>query len=179
MAINAIQTKYAGILFRSRLEARWAVFMDTVGLKWHYEPQGYGVPTILGKINYLPDFWLGIGMWAEVKGYLDESGIHRQWALAQAMSQCGNNQDIAMLGDIGREGSATWPVQLHAHGKQLWGVPWALTEGCPLSRPKLLIQDDAESAHILTHGMPWGVPTWAEDGLEAARQARFEFGQSG
>ncbi len=40
---NALPTKYAGITFRSRLEARWAVFFDTLGIEWEYEPQGYKI----------------------------------------------------------------------------------------------------------------------------------------
>lgn len=36
--IKAHPTKYKGVQFRSRLEARWAVFFDLVGWKWEYEP---------------------------------------------------------------------------------------------------------------------------------------------
>ncbi len=36
--IKAIPTKYAGVMFRSRLEARWAAFFDLIGWKWEYEP---------------------------------------------------------------------------------------------------------------------------------------------
>lgn len=54
MSINVIQTRYAGILFRSRLEARWAVFFDAIGMTWEYEMEGYN----LDGIRYLPDFWL-------------------------------------------------------------------------------------------------------------------------
>ena len=39
--IPAIQTQYAGHHFRSRLEARWAVFFDACGVKWEYEKEGY------------------------------------------------------------------------------------------------------------------------------------------
>ena len=50
-----MQTRYAGCLFRSRLEARWAVFFDHLGIRWRYEHQGYD----LGKEgSYLPDFLL-------------------------------------------------------------------------------------------------------------------------
>lgn len=35
---KAIQTKYNGTLFRSRLEARWAAFFDIVSWQWKYEP---------------------------------------------------------------------------------------------------------------------------------------------
>lgn len=62
--IKAIETQYAGCRFRSRLEARWAVFFDTLGVQWEYEPQGFDLPS--GP--YLPDFWLPDYGWWEVKG---------------------------------------------------------------------------------------------------------------
>lgn len=36
-----IETEYNGWRFRSRLEARWAVYFEAVGLKWEYEFQGF------------------------------------------------------------------------------------------------------------------------------------------
>lgn len=51
--MKAIETVYRGYRFRSRLEARWAVFFDALGLKWEYEPEGYVLPDGSG---YLPDF---------------------------------------------------------------------------------------------------------------------------
>lgn len=39
--IKAIETSYKGYRFRSRLEARWAVFFDELGIKWEYEKEGY------------------------------------------------------------------------------------------------------------------------------------------
>lgn len=64
-AIKAIETTYKGYRFRSRLEARWAVFFDALGIEWEYEKEGYD----LGEAGwYLPDFWLPEeNMWAEVK----------------------------------------------------------------------------------------------------------------
>ena len=32
--LKPIQTEYGGFLFRSRLEARWAVFFDACGVDW-------------------------------------------------------------------------------------------------------------------------------------------------
>lgn len=32
--IKPIETKYKGYRFRSRLEARWAVFFDALGISW-------------------------------------------------------------------------------------------------------------------------------------------------
>lgn len=64
-AIKPIETKYGGYRFRSRLEARWAVFFDKIGLDWVYEPEGFVVP---GYGWYLPDFHLNdIGLWVEIK----------------------------------------------------------------------------------------------------------------
>jgi hypothetical protein len=65
--MRAIETHYKGYRFRSRLEARWAVFFDSLGIEWVYEPEGF---ELSDGSRYLPDFWLPSfsgGMWAEVK----------------------------------------------------------------------------------------------------------------
>lgn len=69
--IKAIETRYKGYRFRSRLEARWAVFFETLKIPWEYEKEGYD----LGEEGwYLPDFWLpdvtaheDTGVFVEVK----------------------------------------------------------------------------------------------------------------
>lgn len=68
MTIKAIETTYKGYRFRSRLEARWAVFFDALGVRWEYEPEGYD----LGEAGwYLPDFrtisQCGLITWWEIK----------------------------------------------------------------------------------------------------------------
>lgn len=68
MGIKAIPTKYKGYHFRSRLEARWAVFFDAAGIKWEYEAQGFDVDGT----PYLPDFYLpDLRCYFEVKGPAD------------------------------------------------------------------------------------------------------------
>jgi hypothetical protein len=71
--IKAIETRYKGYRFRSRLEARWAVFFDAIGWEWKYEHQGY----VIGwhehtKVGWLPDFEIklpgGQEFYVEVKG---------------------------------------------------------------------------------------------------------------
>ena len=53
--MKVIETEYKDYLFRSRLEARWAVFFDACGIRWEYEPEG----IILSDGSwYLPDFYL-------------------------------------------------------------------------------------------------------------------------
>lgn len=64
--IKAIPTRYKGYHFRSRLEARWAVFFDALGIEYQYEPQGFESKS---GSKYLPDFYLpSSGTWVEVKG---------------------------------------------------------------------------------------------------------------
>ena len=65
--IKAIETHYRGYRFRSRLEARWAVFFDALRLRWEYEPEGFDIDGV----RYLPDFFLPEfgerGLFIEVK----------------------------------------------------------------------------------------------------------------
>lgn len=53
--MKSIDTYYNGNYFRSRLEARWAVFFDLIGVKYSYEPTGF--KNDKGEY-YLPDFHL-------------------------------------------------------------------------------------------------------------------------
>lgn len=65
--MKAIETKYAGHRFRSRLEARYAIFFTALGIKWCYEVEGFQLSS--GKW-YLPDFYLpefNGGTWVEIK----------------------------------------------------------------------------------------------------------------
>jgi len=66
MTYKAIETRYNGYRFRSRLEARWAVFLDALGVRYEYEKEGFELEDV-GR--YLPDFWLPeLDLWLEVKG---------------------------------------------------------------------------------------------------------------
>src|SRR5947209_16687637 len=63
--MKALDTYYAGYHFRSRTEARWAIFFDTLQIPYRYEAEGYD----LDGVRYLPDFWLpGLDGWVEIKG---------------------------------------------------------------------------------------------------------------
>lgn len=70
---KALETTYMGCRFRSRLEARWAVFFDALGWDWQYEKEGYTVGFYDGdQIPWLPDFEIitpsGQHFYVEVKG---------------------------------------------------------------------------------------------------------------
>jgi hypothetical protein len=65
--IRPIETLYRGCRFRSRLEARWGVFFETLGVPWHYEPEGF---KLLSGAWYLPDFLVDLkdqSLWVEIK----------------------------------------------------------------------------------------------------------------
>lgn len=58
-------TVYGGVKFRSRTEARWALFFDAMSIPFQYEFEGFD----LRGGAYLPDFWLpDQKMFLEVKG---------------------------------------------------------------------------------------------------------------
>lgn len=63
--MQAIETAYNGYRFRSRLEAKWAVYFDRAGIKYEYEPQGFQFDD---GTRYLPDFYLpAYGIYLETK----------------------------------------------------------------------------------------------------------------
>jgi hypothetical protein len=63
--LKPIETAYRGVIFRSRLEARWALFFDWLKVRWFYEFEGFRLPSG----NYVPDFWLPDvkKTWVEIK----------------------------------------------------------------------------------------------------------------
>ncbi|HEX6827105.1 MAG TPA: hypothetical protein VF077_12380 [Nitrospiraceae bacterium] len=52
--IKAIETQYNGYRFRSRLEARWAIFFDIAGIAYHYEPEGYDLSSAVCEVHTKP-----------------------------------------------------------------------------------------------------------------------------
>ena len=85
--MKAIPTGYAGHTFRSRTEARWAVFFDQLDLRWEYEPEG----VVLGDgSRYLPDFWMpDMHLWIEVKpsGEVEDDAWKKAEMLVELLEQ--------------------------------------------------------------------------------------------
>ena len=76
------QTKYKGYNFRSRTEARWAVFFDAMDIKYWYEHEDVNLKY---HGRYLPDFYLpdfSGGCYVEVKGVADDHSIAKCKELA-------------------------------------------------------------------------------------------------
>lgn len=86
MQLTAKPTRYRNTLFRSRLEVRWAILLDQLGIKWLYEPRCFSVC----HGGYLPDFYLPkLKMWAEVKpGPLDSTALTK---IMDVAAQTGEN----------------------------------------------------------------------------------------
>lgn len=202
--IKAIETEYAGHRFRSRLEARWAVFFDALGVKWLYEPQGY----VLGNGDaYLPDFWLPeLQVWAEVKGVPSES----EWLKLFAASSADGlplvyERELTPLGAIGRDDLRRIPpirrvlllgeIPRPAHG---WGhIVTVLTAAGPTIHQAFfwhtgtLTQIGPERLWPTIRGMSQPelvggfecvkvvLAAKVADAYDAARKARFEHGERG
>ena len=63
--LKAIETHYNGYRFRSRLEARWAVFFDAYGVDYEYELEGFELGN---GLRYLPDFYIpSLGTYVKIK----------------------------------------------------------------------------------------------------------------
>ncbi len=145
---RAIPTKYKGYHFRSRLEARWAVFLDSHEVPYQYELQGFALPS--GQ--YLPDFWLpGLNVWYEVKG--PKPTRHEEVA-ARELSQETGMPCVIAWGDVGASAYGGYG------GLDLLGAPlWWL-------------RDDDGRINLLEGDR------LTPDDFRPARSARFEFGET-
>lgn len=197
--IKAIETRYAGCRFRSRLEARWAVAFDYLGIRWEYEPQGMEVSNRLRldglpeTWHYLPDFWLpDYNLWAEVKGQLDlHLDLARFLSAAAHISctsygGCGDGGDILLLGPIPRPRRSSYlPSHLHMHKGDLLLTGWAFgrwdtdPHGQNVST---FAGDDSGNIYSgpeIVAGQHAEIDQRIADAYAAARSARFEHGERG
>jgi len=199
--IPAIETRYAGCRFRSRLEARWARFFDAAEIEWKYEPEGFE----LDGVRYLPDFYLPSSeTWVEVKGnnalleadshrlehMLDYTspipGICRSWDERPGGPLC---HGLLILGDVPRILPGKWGPVLHPliqHHEGLCWV-WAMFIGghgasrCYGNMLTYVVEND-EPGEWSTDAVATNAGMWTRkiaDAYEAARSARFEHGESG
>jgi hypothetical protein len=199
--IQAIETVYAGCRFRSRLEARWAVFFDHLGIEWQYEPQGYELPS--GE-RYLPDFRLPAhDLWVEVKGSEDELRTDAARYAEAAMLLAGNG--LMILGPVpdlrlGMPQHFVLTREKHCCGEHVlclhiaWATMLAHRTGiaeCGLPCTELITHQPGRlpalkgyNAGRARYTDPGPVSDLAIDrageaAYEAARSARFEHGERG
>lgn len=192
---SAIETEYAGCRFRSRLEARWAVFFDHLDTPWEYEPQGLDLPS--GR--YLPDFWLpDMGIWAEVKGvFTHQDFIKLMDAVPHLLEPVGQQIQprLLILGPVPRPGSAWVHTRVDVfRDTLLWqqvffaGPHWhtkpihqasAIPFGAFNRAEEELTDWFRTSALDPGYDPRLTVDPAVDDAYRAARSARFEFGESG
>lgn len=109
--MKSIDTYYNGNYFRSRLEARWAVFFDLIGVKYTYEPNGFKNEN--GEY-YLPDFHLhnvilrngnhsidGIYLELKPKSYDDSTIKQAEWFTKVLVLFKGNPDNGVWLSGLG------------------------------------------------------------------------------
>lgn len=183
MVPKAIDTQYKGCRFRSRLEARWAVFFDALGIEWEYEKEGYELPTYGGNtFHYLPDFWLpNERLWFEVKG---------QDASAEETEKCRSLRDhvgavILAEGNIGEQKLTLFCYDLSdsSGGSSEWGCHFIGETYATITRlvinnanpNKTLYRFDIGDGEIPFSGWEYRKPL--KDAYKAARSARFEHGE--
>lgn len=92
--IKPIPTQYKGYKFRSRLEARFAVFFDALSQGFRYEPEGYNLER---GLNYLPDFFLDAGYFVEIKPYYPNAIEMRK---AMLLAQQTKTKVYILYGDL-------------------------------------------------------------------------------
>lgn len=163
---KAMEVAYSGRIFRSRLEARWAVFLDLIQVNWDYEPSFYQVGE---ELYYLPDFYLpDHQLWLEVKGapYMDTA------SMAKCLGSVAGPMRIPL-----REAPYTpsdrlllgGPFRALKHG--LMPVHTLITPAGPnlaaLSHAAFDVEPDGRAV-INTVGGPWD--TTAATGIKASRR---------
>ncbi len=205
MVIKAIETRYKGYRFRSRLEARWAVFFDALGYEWQYEVEGYqkDVGNDEGErtICYLPDFYLPKSeTWVEVKGgdealAKDSEGLEEFLdydcplpgftdSARNRFEAVGKINGLLILGDIPEP---SWGLTFHRivqHSKGLI-FRWALFGR---SRIEMIDEDALDFFWNTLEDPDWttrhrfvSTPRAYDatiNGYRAARSARFEHGET-
>lgn len=153
-----IETRYKGYVFRSKLEATWAVFLDALGEPWEYEPEGFELP---GLGRYLPDFYLlDLELWLEVKGAHERApAVHLALRKCAGVAQnkeadfrCVFGQPWAgehWIFDIDRYGC----VELMASGLRSWGRPDQVEQAAFVAAREARF-DRGQTPSIPTYGAP-------------------------
>lgn len=163
--IKAIETHYKGYRFRSRAEARWAIFFEAAGIAFDYEPQG----VIVDGQAYLPDFWLPHGkFWFEVKG---TDPTDRERDLCARLSIESGNACILAVGPPSRDNHV---ILFHPHPDNWLGKGDVKFRFCGLDGGAALEEcDGGNYVRIVSECRS------IKGAYEAAASARFEHGESG
>lgn len=167
---KAIETPFHGYRMRSRLEARWGVYFEALGVKWEYEKEGFETP--FGR--YLPDFWLPqVSMWAEVKPTWPADELRKFDAVVQA-----TNFPLLILDGL-PEAVNYWAIVPEDEPSQIdsAGIHWMdyLFSDDRYWMDESRLYGDTGNVYPGREKLERSVDLKA---LDAARAARFEFGEA-
>lgn len=195
--IKAIQTRYNGYRFRSRLEARWAVFFDAAGIEYQYESEGFKIRCFGKTIFYLPDFFLPkTKTWVEVKGDFRKLNwevlvhcIEYGGQLPYIEDSLFSSRGLLLLGEIPELDSFRFPCSpLHwmlQHGKGAWVQEYSLApfhSEYTFADKIFNVGDTEEAERIVNSGQQYSGTSHCSDMCRAAylaaRSARFEHGEN-
>lgn len=167
--IKPIETIYNGYRFRSRLEARWAVFFDAIGFDYEYEPEGFNLGN---NCFYLPDFYLPENdSWVEIKGKdIDETTYRKliKFCSAKCDLANGGSKFRILIGKIQNE---------IGEGIKCFNY---------ISKEEYRYMNKSNKINYIEDGLfleglwiPNRTTEQINYGLSKARMARFEYGECG
>lgn len=151
--IKAIETEYNGIKFKSRLEARWAVFFDTLGLTYRYKSEVFE----LAGVKYAPDFYIPeLNIYVEVKG-TTEACKKDFWRMAHFVDFNGPlNEKLMIVGAIPDYTKITFD-----YDKNRFSTPSFLMlycdNGVKADEVTLVMPYDSYSTYVYSSGVNFGV----------------------
>lgn len=189
--LKPIQTEYSGYLFRSRLEARWAVFFDYLSVEYDYEIEGYELEE---QGRYLPDFWLPqFKCFLEIKRKDDPENLYPKFVRF--------SEGVGPIIHFKGNPSLSWNGTLYCQdttessgGSYQTDIGFAWCNKCSTFTLSFSDEDSRLLGGRRTlHNSDWSV--WKtccdpehrnfhsigelEEAITAAKQARFEFGKKG
>lgn len=127
---KAIPTRYDGHLFRSRLEARWALFFNFVGLRWEFEREAFSLEVEGKRVGYTPDFWLPeLNAWFEVKAAWESFSEDEQRAMVRKLTAFAQVTDARVFVAMGTPKDSEI-VESTADAKNIRSVVWGRCGEC-------------------------------------------------
>lgn len=174
--IAPIETIYKGYRFRSRLEARWAVFFDALGVKYEYEKEGFDIDGTW----YLPDFYLPeMDIFVEIKPDLQSYSSLLQSLADQTNKTVLNVCGVPYYGEYEIISYSPGDDEIFscvfAEDRRNEGFYWIInsdyTTGRMISKIKEQYQDHERYPMKDTDNL--------KQAYLKARQARFEYGEKG
>jgi hypothetical protein len=177
--IVAYPTRYAGIEFRSRLEAHWAAFFSELGWAWDYEPIDFG--------GWMPDFLVDVPvlgpLYVEVKPAESLDGLKvqaskvttstfRGRALVLGVGPLEDGCTLGLVADVSGPGIVAWrrarsardlrPSWRASHDPTKWRPDARVDAGSIDVRTSSSLWQERARANRIRHGEAGVADAWAD-----------------